>query len=147
MTPNPVTIAEETPLDAAVSLLDERRIWRLPVVRPDVVVGIVSRATLLHALASLARERPNESPADATFREQVCTELNKQRRIPKDLINVVVRDGVVEIWGTILDERGRQAVGKVGGGKDVQERLVWVGPMSGTVFEPVNEASGNAKKH
>jgi CBS domain-containing protein len=150
MTPDPVTITEDTPLAAVVGLLEERRIKRLPVVRSGVVVGIVSRANLLHALASLARAQPSEVPTDAAIRERIYAELNRQRWIPKDFINIVVRDGEVELWGTILDERERQAVRvaaeNVPGVKHVFDHLVWVEPMSGLTFGPVGEEAGSAKK-
>jgi CBS domain-containing protein len=150
MTPDPVTASEDTPLDVVVGLLEERRIKRLPVVRSGVVVGIVSRANLLHALASLARERPNEDQSDAAIRAQIYAELNRQRWIPKDFINVVVRNGAVEVWGAILDERERQAVQvaveNVPGVKHISDHLVWVEPMSGMVFAPADEAAGGAKQ-
>jgi CBS domain-containing protein len=150
MTPDPLTITEDTPLDVVVSLLEERRIKRLPVVRSGVVVGIVSRANLLHALASLAREQPNEGQTDAAIRAQIYAELNRQRWIPKDFINVVVRDGAVEVWGAILDERERQAVRvaveNVPGVKHISDHLVWVEPMSGMAFEPVDETAGGTKQ-
>jgi hypothetical protein len=54
------------------------------------------------------------------------------------LINVIVRDGVVELWGTILDERKRQALWVVAenfpGTRQVKDHLS-VEPMSGMVFE------------
>jgi len=150
MTPDPVTITEGTALDVIVRLLEERRIKRLPVVRSGVVVGIVSRANLLHALASLARERPNEDQSDAAIRAQIYAELNRQRWIPKDFINVVVRNGAVEVWGAILDERERQAVRvaveNVPGVKHISDHLVWVEPMSGMVFAPADETAGGAKQ-
>ena len=149
MTPDPVTITEDTPLDVVVSLLEERRIKRLPVVRSGVVVGIVSRANLLHALASLARAQPIQAQTDAAIREQIYAELDRQRWIPKDFINIVVREGEVELWGTILDERARPAVRvaaeNVPGVKHVSDHLVWVEPMSGMTFEPLNEEPARPK--
>ena len=56
MTADPLTVTEDTPLDEVVRRMEKRRIKRLPVVRGDEVVGIVSRANLVHALAGLARE-------------------------------------------------------------------------------------------
>ena len=50
------TIDEDTPLSDVVELMERHRIKRLPVARDRKVVGMVSRANLLHALASLARE-------------------------------------------------------------------------------------------
>ena len=53
--------------------------------------------------------------------------------------NVVVRNGVVELWGVITDERERQArivaAENVPGVKAVHHLLVWVEPMSGFVVE------------
>ena len=43
MTPGPITITEETPLEEVVHLMETRRIKRLPVVRDGKVLGIVSR--------------------------------------------------------------------------------------------------------
>ena len=149
MTPDPVTITEDTPLDVVVSLLEERRIKRLPVVRSGVVVGIVSRANLLHALASLARVQPIQARTDAAIREQIYAELDRQRWMPKDFINIVVREGEVELWGTILDERARQAVRvaaeNVPGVKHVSDHLVWVEPMSGMTFEPPDQEAVRPK--
>src|SRR5262252_8549841 len=56
MTPEPITIREDTPVEEVVRLMERRRIKRLPVMRGSQVVGIVSRANLLHALASVSRE-------------------------------------------------------------------------------------------
>ena len=138
MTPDPVTISEDTPLDEIVELMEEQRIKRLPVARDGEVVDIVSRADLLHALASLSREVPTQSPSDTAIREQLLAELGKQQWVPKDFINVVVRNGVVELWGSIFDERERQAVRvaaeNTAGVREVKDHLVWVEPMSGMVF-------------
>ncbi len=58
-------------------------------------------------------------------------------------LNVVVRNGVAELWGTISDERERQALivaaQNVPGVKDVKDNLVWVEPMSGVVIGPGGE--------
>src|ERR1700726_452887 len=56
MTGEPITVGEDTPIEEVVRLMERRRIKRLPVMRGTKVVGIVSRANLLHALASVARE-------------------------------------------------------------------------------------------
>jgi osmotically-inducible protein OsmY len=69
----------------------------------------------------------------------VLAEIDKQPWSPGALINVIVRDGVVELWGTILDERKRQALRVVAenvpGTRQVKDHLVWVEPVSGMVVE------------
>ena len=56
MTRDPVTVSEDDSLETVVELMERRRIKRLPVLRDGKMVGIVSRANLMHALASLARD-------------------------------------------------------------------------------------------
>jgi osmotically-inducible protein OsmY len=49
-----------------------------------------------------------------------------------------VRDGVVELWGMITDERERQALTvlceNIPGVTAVHDHLVWIEPMSGLVI-------------
>jgi CBS domain-containing protein len=136
MTPDPKTITPQTPLEEVVRLMEHHRIKRLPVVHDGKVVGIVSRANLLRALASVAREVRPEASDDATIREQIIAECAKQPWAPR--INVVVCDGVVSLSGVITDDRARQALivaaENVPGVKAVQDRLAWIEPTSGMVL-------------
>jgi CBS domain-containing protein len=140
MTPDPQTVAEDTPLDEIVRLMEKRQIKRLPVVSGNRLVGIVSRANLLHALASLAPVAPAPSAGDADIRERLMAELDRQKWAPVGALNVVVRDGAVELWGTITDERERQALivaaENIPGVKAVRDHLAWVDPHSGMVLYP-----------
>ena len=136
MTPEVKTITPETPLEEVVRLMEHHRVKRLPVVQDGKLVGIVSRADLLHALGSVARDLKSAAGDDATIREQIIAECAKQRWAPH--INVVVRDGVVGLWGVITDDRARDAfivaAENVPGVKDVQDHLAWIEPMSGMVL-------------
>ena len=67
MTPDPITVTEQTPLDEVVRMMEKHRIKRLPVVRGQELVGIVSRANLLHALAGLARDIKPAKPTIKPF--------------------------------------------------------------------------------
>ena len=64
-------------------------------------------------------------------------------------VNVVVKNGVAELWGTITDERERQAcivaAENVAGVNAVHDHLVWVEPMSGMAF-PSAEDEANLRK-
>lgn len=139
MTPEPVTVTETTPLEEVVSVMEKRRIKRVPVVKDDKVVGIISRANLLHALAGLARGAKPMSLDDQTIRDRLLTELQGQSWAPTGSLNVIVRDGVVELWGVIGDERERQATvvaaENIPGVKRVDDHLTWIDPMSGMVVE------------
>src|SRR6516165_10369976 len=56
MTPDPWTLDENESLETVVDMMERHRIKRIPVTRDGRVVGIISRANLMHALASLARD-------------------------------------------------------------------------------------------
>lgn len=149
MTPEPLTIGEDASLDEVVELMERHRVKRLPVTRGGKVVGIISRANLLHALASMAPAAAPVNDDDAAIRDRVLTALSKQRWA--FAANVVVKNGVVDLWGTIMDEREREAcivtVENVAGVKKVNDHLVWVEPMSGLAFPSAeDQAREDAKK-
>src|SRR5262252_1567879 len=52
MTPDARTVGEDETLEKVVNLMERYRIKRVPVVRGDKVVGIVTRQNLMRALAS-----------------------------------------------------------------------------------------------
>jgi acetoin utilization protein AcuB len=54
MTPNPITITAQTTLPEARRLMDEHYIRRLPVVKKDKLVGIVTRGGIREAQSSQA---------------------------------------------------------------------------------------------
>ena len=68
------TVTEDAPLDEIVNIMERHRIKRLPVVRDGKLVGIVSRANLLRALASVAKETKPVSADDTTIRDKLVAE-------------------------------------------------------------------------
>ena len=149
MTADPLTITEDTPLDEIVRLMEKRQIKRLPVVRDQEVVGMVSRANLVHALASVARDIKPTSASDQAIRDRILAELASQSWAPVALVDLIVRDGVVELWGMITDERERKAIvvaaENAPGVKAVNDHLAWVDAISGTVVYPSSEEPAQTK--
>ena len=147
MTVDPQTIGENETLEAVVETMERRHVKRLPVVRGGRVVGIISRANLMHALASLTRDVAAPAASDAAIRDQILVAVGKQDWAPH--INVIVNDGVAELHGVITDDRERSglivAADNVPGVKQVRDHLVWVEPMSGMAFPSAeDEASDRA---
>ena len=147
MTKSPLTITEDTALADIVEMMERNNVKRLPVVRDDKVVGIVSRANLLQAVASLAREVPDPTADDDRIRNRIVDALEKHDWCPFGL-NVVVRDGVAHLSGVITEEHARQAAvvaaENVEGVKAVHDHLCWVDAMSG-VYLNSPEDEGRAK--
>ena len=69
MTPDPWTVGEDDSLEDVVEVMERRHIKRLPVIRDGRMVGIVSRANLMHALASLSRDVPAPAGGDSAIRD------------------------------------------------------------------------------
>jgi len=147
MTRDVATVGENASIDKVVDLMERRQIKRLPVTRGGKLVGIISRANLLHALAGL--QMPAPAADDAAIRKRLMGELAHQPWAPRASTNIVVRDGVVHLWGTVFDDREREAL-KVAaenlpGVKAVKDHMVWVEPISGMVVEAEEPAPPKAK--
>jgi CBS domain-containing protein len=68
MTPDPWTIGEDETLEAVVDTMEQHHVKRLPVTRAGRMVGVISRANLMHALASLSRDTAPPPGGDAATR-------------------------------------------------------------------------------
>jgi CBS domain-containing protein len=134
MTSDPITVSEDATLEEIVDIMETNGVKRLPVMRGDKLVGLVSRANLMQAVASLAREIPDPTADDDHIRSRIIAALEKNDWSPFGL-NVIVRDGIVHLSGVITDERSRQAAmvatQNVAGVNKVHDHLCWVDTMSG----------------
>ena len=111
MTRTVVTATPETSLRAIAELLEKNSIKRVPIVKSRKVVGIVSRANLVQALAARWKERePQRSGNDLTIREEVMARLDAEPWTRYAPINVIVHDATVELWGIVDSETVRAAV-------------------------------------
>jgi CBS domain-containing protein len=149
MTPEPLTVTEETSLEDIVRLMEKNNVKRLPVMRGNRIVGLVSRSNLLQAVAALARDVPDPTADDDHIRERIIATIAKNDWMPFGL-NVVVRNGIVHLDGVITEERSRQAAivaaETVAGVKEVHDHLCWVEPMSGMYLNSAEDEK-TAKAH
>ena len=111
MTRNMVTVNEDTLVWKIAETLEKHKIKRVPVVRDGKVVGIVSRANLLQALAA-QREQTMQAPSqdDRNLRDKVLNSLSQEPWSDLPHLNVVVQEGVVHYWGRVHSEEARQAL-------------------------------------
>lgn len=108
MTRDPVTVSEETSLQDLVAAMEAHHVKRLPVMRDGRLVGIVTRANLLRAISTLARDVSGPTASDEDVRARLMVKLMEADWRPAGL-QVTVRDGVAHLHGIIIDERARQA--------------------------------------
>ncbi|MBT2785253.1 MULTISPECIES: CBS domain-containing protein [unclassified Halomonas] len=110
MTPNPMTVEENTPLHTIARMLEKHHIKRVPVLRDGKLVGIVSRANLLQGIANAA-VAPTQSPTDdRQIREAILKEVENNTGVQVEGISVIVDGGAVEVWGLVESLEQKQAV-------------------------------------
>ncbi len=109
MTRPVIAAAPDTPLREIANLLEKHRIKRVPIVQNGKLVGIVSRANLLQALAS-ARSDAGASADDATLRRRIVDRLYGQSWPKPTQINVIVQAGTVDLWGFVENDLEKKAV-------------------------------------
>lgn len=139
MTRGVVAVGEQTPLAEIVALMESRDIKRIPVLRNGHLVGIVSRADLLRALANLLPAGDGAAAADAVVRSNILRELGRQHWVPHELVDVSVQNGTVQLRGLVTSEQQREALRvlaeNIPGVKRVVDEMIWVEPYTGMLVD------------
>jgi CBS domain-containing protein len=134
MSSNVISVNENADLSEVVHLMEGRRIKRVPVLSDRQVVGIISRANLMRVLATIEPAAAAPSNDDRAIRERVLQAYKGQSWAPDFGENVVVKDGVVHLWGAVRTEAQHQAllVGarNVAGVRDVVDHIDVVSPVA-----------------
>lgn len=134
MTRNVVTVAEDVPLEEVVRLMECHHIKRLPVVKGDAMVGIVSRADLVHAFIVGSSKTATAALSDTAICEQLMATLNREPWAPRGFVNVVVENGIVDFEGVIRDDRQRLALRiaaeNIPGVKEVRDHRLRLDPSA-----------------
>jgi len=123
-----ISISEDMPLKEVADILERRHIKRVPVLKDGELIGIVSRSNLIRALASVAPAQDAGGHDDAALRDAIVHEMHGQRwGLPKE--GVLVKDGVVHLWGVIDTEEESRAIRvaaeSVPGVRRVENHLVY----------------------
>lgn len=109
MTRRVITASPDSPLHEIASLLENNSIKRVPIVKDGQVVGIVSRANLIQAVAS--ERKDIEIPvSDEVIREKILANLQAEPWAHTGLLNVIVKDGIVDLFGITGSDAERKAI-------------------------------------
>jgi CBS domain-containing protein len=111
MTRDVISVTEETAVADIAILLDTNRIKRVPVLRDGRLVGIVSRANLVRALAMTIDEATTGAEADdRAIRGKLLAELKAQKWAEVSPANITVKNGVVHLWSSYYSEEEKRAL-------------------------------------
>lgn len=96
-----ISADENTPLSDLANILEKNRIKRIPILKDGKLVGIVSRSNLIQALASAPSQPENDQLADRGIRSAILARLAEQSWTDFGERNIVVTNGVVNLWGLV----------------------------------------------
>jgi len=109
MTRDVITAKPDTPLGDIASMLERNRIKRVPIVEGGKLVGLVSRANILQALASATKKLSSLTTAnDSELRKKVQSRLAAEPWRPT-MLTVTVQDGTVDLWGLVHSVEEKKA--------------------------------------
>jgi CBS domain-containing protein len=110
MTQPVISVSLQTPLGDIAALMEKHRIKRVPVIDGGKLVGIVSRANLVQALARQSGAASGgDGVKDAMLRDGLLDVL-RTKSWWTNKVNIVVRDGKVELWGVVDSEAEKSAI-------------------------------------
>ncbi|WP_395455226.1 CBS domain-containing protein [Azospirillum melinis] len=132
MTAHVTTVDESASPEEVVRVMETRRIKRVPVVSRGALVGIISRANLLRALASVSPETPAAAADDRDLKDRVTAAVKELSWDSRSHDAIVVRNGVVQLWGFVSSGSQRDALRvaaeRVPGVKAVENNIQVVDP-------------------
>src|SRR5271156_6920910 len=110
MTRDVISVSDTTDLADVATLLETKRIKRVPVLHDGKLIGIVSRANLVRALAMTITQASGSEADDLSIRDKLLAELKAQRWAEVSPANVTVKDGVVHLWSSYLSDQEKRAL-------------------------------------
>ena len=111
MTADVVSVPEDMAAAEVAELFESRHIRRVPVVKGEKVVGIVSRTDFVRALVARGKIRRHEhSKSDESIRRAVLAELESQPWWRPLYCDVTVTQGVVHVSGLLESPEEKDAV-------------------------------------
>ena len=105
-----VTASEDDSLADIANLLERKRIKRVPIMAGGKLVGIVSRANLIQAIASHVDGIDAQTLDDRRIRLDLRSRLSEQKWTDYGSRNVIVKDGTVHLWGLVGSEAEHKAL-------------------------------------
>lgn len=108
MTREVISATAETPLREIANLMEKHGIKRVPIIEDDKVVGVVSRANLLQALAS-ASDTLDAEDSDRALRQRIVDSISDKPWASRPF-NVIVSERRADLWGFVFSDDEKAAI-------------------------------------
>ncbi|WP_297442748.1 CBS domain-containing protein [Acidocella sp.] len=109
MTRNPVFIRPDMSLTRATALMISRRVKRLPVLREERLVGMLTRFDLLTALSARLPDHNGDAPDDE-ISAAIAAALASQPWAPETGVRYIVQSGCVRLEGEVFSTAEARAL-------------------------------------
>lgn len=96
-----ISVREDASLSEVADVLDRNGFKRVPVTRDGMVVGIISRGDLVRVLSQTSPSKAAPRSDDIELQRALLQQIRKQRWLDSGFVNITVKDGAVDVWGTV----------------------------------------------
>lgn len=105
-----VSVSKGAQLSEVAEILDTHRIRQVPVMEDGSLVGMISRADLVRKLAEATITPSASRPENGVLQKAIWHRIKAEGWVHSALVNIVVNDGVVELWGAVASDDQRRAL-------------------------------------
>jgi len=110
MTRAPACVDEDAGIEAIVGLIEDRRLHLVPVVRQGRLIGMIGRPCLLRTLIRRSEAVEITPIDDDSIRTALLAVYGREPWAPLSQVDVIVRNGNVELHGNVTDATKRKAL-------------------------------------
>jgi CBS domain-containing protein len=105
-----VSVSKDAQLSEVAEILDTHRIRQVPVMEDGSLVGMISRADLVRKLAEATITPSASRPENGVLQKAIWHRIKAEGWVHSALVNIVVNNGVVELWGAVASDDQRRAL-------------------------------------
>lgn len=105
-----VSVSKDAQLSEVAEILDTHRIRQVPVMEDGKLVGMISRADLVRKLAEATITPSAAKPENGALQKAIWQRIKAEGWVHSALVNIAVKDGVVELWGAVASDEQRRAL-------------------------------------
>ncbi|NJO32353.1 MAG: CBS domain-containing protein [Rhodospirillales bacterium] len=105
-----VSVGKTATLAEVADTLDTHRVRQVPVLDEGKLVGMISRADLVRKLAEVSVSGPAERSPGGQLQKEIADRIKTEPWLKSALVNVLVNDGAVELYGMAESNDQRRAL-------------------------------------